>query len=87
LTEVVQIKVPDFLSERDLKVAAAIEAFSKGTLSVGKASEIAEMPLQEFPVELKKGTSTPTPTQAKKLLRSLSFPNSQLQISAESCFA
>ena len=42
------------MSERDVKTAAAVEAFSKGTISVGKAAEIAEMPLQEFLIELKK---------------------------------
>ncbi len=54
LTKVVQVKVPDFLSEKDVRIAAAIEAFSKGSISVGKAAEIAEIPIQEFLVELKK---------------------------------
>ena len=53
-TKVVQVKVPEFLSERDVKVALAIEAFSKGSISVGKAAEIAEIPIQEFLVELKR---------------------------------
>lgn len=52
--KVVQVKVPESLSERDVKVAAAIEAFSKGSVSVGKAAEIAEIPIQEFLVELKR---------------------------------
>ena len=43
--KVVQVKVPEFLFERDVKVAAAIEAFSKGLVSVGSA-EIAEMPVR-----------------------------------------
>lgn len=50
----VQVRVPEFLSERDVKVAAAVEAFSKGSISVGKAAEIAEVPVQEFLVELKR---------------------------------
>jgi predicted HTH domain antitoxin len=50
----VQVRVPEFLSERDVRIAAAIEAFSKGSISVGKAAEIAEIPIQEFLVELKK---------------------------------
>jgi predicted HTH domain antitoxin len=54
LTKVVQVKVPEFLSERDVRIAAAIEAFSKGSISVGKAAEIAEISIQEFLVELKK---------------------------------
>lgn len=52
--KVVHVKVPEFLSDRDVKLAAAIEAFLKGSVSVGKAAEIAEIPIQEFLVELKK---------------------------------
>ncbi len=54
MTKMVQVRVPEFLSERDVRIAAAIEAFSKGSISVGKAAEIAEIPIQEFLVELKK---------------------------------
>ncbi len=54
MTKVVQVKVPDFLSEKDVRIAAAVEAFSKGSISVGKAAEIAETPIQEFLVELKR---------------------------------
>ena len=54
LTKVVQVRVPEFLSERDVRIAAAIEAFSKSSISVGKAAEIAEVTIQEFLVELKK---------------------------------
>ncbi len=54
MTKVVQVKVPDFLSEKDVRIAAAVEAFSKGSISVGKAAEIAEIPIQEFLVELKR---------------------------------
>ena len=54
LTKVVHIKVPEFLSQRDVRIAAAVEAFSKGSISIGKAAEIAEIPIQEFLVELKK---------------------------------
>jgi len=52
--KVVQVKVPESLSERDVKVAAAIEAFSRGSASVGKAAEIAELPIQEFLLELRR---------------------------------
>jgi len=52
--KVVQVKVPESLSEKDVKVAAAIEAFSRGSVSVGKAAEIAEIPIQEFLLELKR---------------------------------
>ena len=36
--KVVHVKVPESMSERDVKVAAAIEALSKGTVSIGKAA-------------------------------------------------
>lgn len=59
--KVVRIKVPDSLSERDVRIATAIEALAQGTVSVGKAAEIAELPLQEFLVELKKRGVLPYP--------------------------
>ncbi len=49
----VTVRVPEFLSEKDVRIAAAVEAFRKGSISVGKAAEIAEVPIQEFLVELK----------------------------------
>ena len=52
--KVVHVKVPESISERDVRVATAIEALSKGAVSAGKAAEIAEMSIQEFLVELKK---------------------------------
>jgi len=52
--KVVHVKVPETISERDVKIAAAVEALSKGAVSVGKATEIAELPIQELLVELKK---------------------------------
>ena len=52
--KVVHVKVPESISDRDVKVAAAIEVLSKGVVSVGKAAEIAELPIQEFLYELKK---------------------------------
>jgi len=52
--KVVQVKVPESMSERDVKVAAAIEAFTRRSVSVGKATEIAEIPIQEFLLELRK---------------------------------
>ncbi|MCJ7505493.1 UPF0175 family protein [Candidatus Bathyarchaeota archaeon] len=52
--KVVEVKVPESLPERDVKVAAAVEAFSRGFASIGKASEMAEMPIQEFLVELRR---------------------------------
>jgi len=52
--KVVQVKVPESLSERDVKLAAAVEAFSRGSTSVGKAAEIAEVPILEFLLELRR---------------------------------
>jgi predicted HTH domain antitoxin len=71
LTKVVQVKVPDFLSEKDVRIAAAIEAFSKGSISVGKAAEIAEIPIQEFLVELKKRGVKAYPYTDKEALKEL----------------
>ncbi len=52
-------------------MAPAKEAFRKGSISVGKAAEIAEIPIQEFLVELKKRGIKEYPYTTKKLLRSL----------------
>lgn len=52
--KVVHVRVPESLSERDVKVAAAVEALRKAAVTVGKAAEIAELPIQEFLVELRK---------------------------------
>jgi predicted HTH domain antitoxin len=59
------------LSERDVKVAAAIEAFSKGSISVGKAAEIAEVSIQEILVEFKKRGMPAYPYSKKEALREL----------------
>ena len=71
MTKVVQVKVPEFMSERDVRIAAAIEAFSKGSISVGKAAEIAEIPIQEFLVELKKRNIKAYPYTDKEALKEL----------------
>ena len=67
----VQVRVPEFLSERDVRIAAAIEAFSKGSISVGKAAEIAEISIQEFLVELKKRGIIAYPYTKKEALKEL----------------
>lgn len=59
------------MSERDVKVAAAVEAFSKDSISVGKAAEIAEVPIQEFLVELKKRGIKAYPNTDKEALKEL----------------
>jgi predicted HTH domain antitoxin len=69
--KVVQVKVPESLSERDVKVAAAVEAFSRGSISVGKAAEIAEIPIQEFLLELRKRGIPAYPYNDKEALKEL----------------
>ena len=71
--KVVQVKVPESMSERDVKVAAAIEIFSKGSVSVGKAAEIAEIPIQEFLVELRKRGIPAYPYTDEEALKELKF--------------
>ena len=69
--KVVQVKVPESVSERDVKVAAAVEAFSRGSISVGKAAEIAEIPIQEFLLELRKRGISAYPYTDKEALKEL----------------
>jgi len=40
--------------ERDVNLALAIELFLRGLISVGRAAEIASLPIQDFLYELKK---------------------------------
>jgi predicted HTH domain antitoxin len=51
---VLEIKVPEPLTDRDVKLAVAIEAVTRKLVSTGRAAEIAEIPIQELLVELKK---------------------------------
>jgi len=69
--KVVQVKVPESLSERDVKVAAATEAFLRGSVSVGKAAEMAEISIKEFLVELRKGGIPAYPYTEKEALKEL----------------
>ncbi len=73
MTKVVQVRVPEFLSDRDVRVAAAIEAFRKDLISVGKAAEIAEVSIQEFLVELKKRDVKAYPYTDKEALKELAL--------------
>ena len=68
---VVEVRVPESISERDVKVAAAIETFTRSMVSVGKAAEIAEIPLQEFLVELKRRGIPAYPYTDEEALREL----------------
>ena len=71
--KVVHVKVPESLSDRDVKLAAAIEAFSKGSVSVGKAAEIAEISIQEFLVELRRRGVPAYPYTDDEALKELKF--------------
>jgi predicted HTH domain antitoxin len=71
--KVVQVKVPESVSERDVKVAAAVEAFSRGSVSIGKAAEIAEIPIQEFLLELRKRGIPAYSYADEEALRELKF--------------
>lgn len=71
--KVVRVKVPESLSDRDVKLAAAIEAFSRGSVSVGKAAEIAEIPIQEFLVELRRRDIPAYPYTDDEALEELNF--------------
>jgi predicted HTH domain antitoxin len=73
LTKVVEVKVPEFMSERDVKVAVAVEAFLKGSISVCRAAEIAEVSLQEFLVELKNRGIAAYPYTDKEALKELTL--------------
>jgi len=52
--KIVEVSFFESLSEKDVKLAIAIEAFIKGSVSVEKAAEIAKLPLQSFLEELRK---------------------------------
>jgi len=69
----VQVKVPESMSERDVKVATAVEAFTRGLVSIGKASEIAEISIQEFLVELRKRGIAAYPYNDEDALKELNL--------------
>ncbi len=69
----VHVKVPESVSEKDVKVAIAVEAFTRGLVSIGKASEIAEMPIQEFLIELRKRGIAAYPYSDEDALKELSL--------------
>jgi len=71
--KVVHVKVPESLPEGDVKLAAAVEAFSKGSVSIGKAAEIAEMSVQEFLVELRRRGIAAYPYTDEEALEELKF--------------
>jgi len=50
----VRVEVPEGLGEEDVRLAVAVEAFRRGLVSVGKAAELAGLPLQAFIEELRK---------------------------------
>ena len=52
--KVVCVEVPEGLDEKGVRLAVAIEAFRRGLVSVGKAAELASLPLQVFVEELRR---------------------------------
>ena len=54
MVKVISIEVPEGLDEKDARLAIAIEAFRRELISVGKAAELAGIPLQTFIEELRK---------------------------------
>jgi len=50
----VEIKVPESISEYDVRLATAVDVFNRGLVSLNRAAEIAGVPLQQFVVELRK---------------------------------
>jgi len=69
----VQVKVPESIYEKDVKLAIAIEAFTRGLVSIGKAAEIAEMPIQELLVELKRRGIAAYPYSDEDALKELNL--------------
>ena len=69
MVKVVSIEVPEGLDEKDVRLAIAIEAFRRGLISVGKAAELAGIPLQTFIEELKKrGIEVPEELSLEKFV-------------------
>ncbi len=67
----IQVKVPETITERDVKLATAIDAFNRKIISLNRATEIAEIPLQEFLVELKRRNIPAYPYTEEESLREL----------------
>ena len=42
------VEVPDELTERDIKIAIAIQLFKEGKLTMKQASELADLCLEDF---------------------------------------
>jgi len=68
---VVRVEVPERMSEVDVRLAVAVEAFRRGLVSVGKAAEMAGIPLQKFLEELKKRGIPAYPYDDEEALREL----------------
>jgi predicted HTH domain antitoxin len=50
----VETKVPESISEYDVRLATAVDAFNRGLVSLNRAAKIAGVPLQQFIAELRK---------------------------------
>ena len=67
----IEIRVPEPITEHDVKLATAIDVFNRKLVSLNRAAEIAEVPLQEFLVELKKRGISAYPYSDEEALREL----------------
>ncbi len=57
--------------EKDVKLALAIDLFFRGIISLGRAAEIAEIPIQDFIHELRKRGIVPFTYDEDELKREL----------------
>ena len=67
----IEIRVPEPITERDVKLATAVDVFNRKLVSLNRAAEISEVPLQEFLVELKKRGISAYPYADEEALREL----------------
>jgi predicted HTH domain antitoxin len=67
----VEIKVPESISEYDVRLAMAVDAFYRGLVSLNMAAEIAGVPLQQFVLELRKRGITAFPYSDEEAQREL----------------
>ena len=67
----IQVKVPETITEHDVKLATAIDAFNRKIISLNRSTEIAEIPIQEFLVELKRRDIPAYPYTEEESLREL----------------
>jgi len=67
----IEIRVPEPITEHDVKLAVAKDVFNRKIVNLNRAAEIAIAPLQEFLVELKKRGISAYPYTDDEALREL----------------